>query len=316
MSETKPLISVIVPIYNVEKYVRKCLDSLKNQTMKQIEVICIDDGSTDRSGEIAEEYKSQNWPQFRVIHTENHGLSAARNRGLDEALADWIMFVDSDDWVEEKFCEKPYYSAIEKNADLVVFCLYEILNGKKKPQQFPIPFGITDEYTVYEYGLDYTWNKLYSRELFTEIRYPEGRVFEDVATTHKLVHASKLILCIEDCLYYYCIRKESISHTLSSESKKDRYYSYLEKYHDLVLYNYPERELRKIRLILLTTAIGYLSVTWPCSERYYQYAKDIANSVERIPSLLSYRHRIALALWKYNRKLFFVFYIISGRLKE
>ncbi len=98
-----PLISVIVPIYNVEKYVRKCLDSLKNQTMKQIEVICIDDGSTDESGRIAEEYKSEDWPKFRVIHTENRGLSAARNCGIDEALADWIMFVDSDDWVESEF---------------------------------------------------------------------------------------------------------------------------------------------------------------------------------------------------------------------
>ena len=89
-----PLISVIVPIYNVEKYVRKCLDSLKNQTMKQIEVICIDDGSTDESGRIAEEYKNEDgWPRFRVIHTENRGLSAARNRGIDEAKSQWLMFV-------------------------------------------------------------------------------------------------------------------------------------------------------------------------------------------------------------------------------
>ena len=86
MNET-PLISVIVPIYNVEKYVRKCLDSLRSQTMKQIEVICIDDGSTDKSGEIAEEYKNEEgWPRFRVIHTENRGLSAARNRGIDESV--------------------------------------------------------------------------------------------------------------------------------------------------------------------------------------------------------------------------------------
>lgn len=80
-----PLISVIVPVYNVEKYVRKCLDSLLNQTMKQIEVICIDDGSTDESGRIADEYENEvGWPRFRVIHTENRGLSVARNRGIDE----------------------------------------------------------------------------------------------------------------------------------------------------------------------------------------------------------------------------------------
>ena len=113
-----PLISVIVPIYNVERYVRKCLDSLVAQTMKQIEIICIDDGSTDRSGQIAEEYVGiHEGVLFRVIHTENQGLSAARNRGIDEARSQWIMFVDSDDWVDEKFCETPYKTAVEKQAE-------------------------------------------------------------------------------------------------------------------------------------------------------------------------------------------------------
>ena len=119
-----PLITVIVPIYNVAPYVRKCLDSLKRQTLKQIEVICIDDGSTDESGEIAEEYESQNWPLFRILHTDNQGLSAARNRGLDEAKSQWLMFVDSDDWVEPEFCEMPYKTAIEYQADLVIFGRY------------------------------------------------------------------------------------------------------------------------------------------------------------------------------------------------
>lgn len=124
-----PLISVIVPIYNVEKYVRKCLESLKNQTMKEIEVICIDDGSTDRSGLIADEYESSEFPIFRVIHTENRGLSAARNRGLDEARAEWIMFVDSDDWVDKEFCRVPYENAIENKADMVIFGVGTVKRG-------------------------------------------------------------------------------------------------------------------------------------------------------------------------------------------
>ena len=123
--QKKPLISVIVPIYNVAPYIRKCLDSLKRQTMKEIEVICIDDGSTDESGKIAEEYESQEWPVFRIIHTENRGLSAARNRGIDEAQADWLMFVDSDDWVSNEFCRTPYEVAIKYNSDLIVFWLYK-----------------------------------------------------------------------------------------------------------------------------------------------------------------------------------------------
>ena len=137
------LFSVIVPIYNVASYVRKCLDSLKNQTMKEIEVICIDDGSTDESGRIADEYKSNNFPVFRVIHTDNRGLSAARNRGIDEARADWLMFVDSDDWVDERFCEIPYKAAIKNRADMVIFNHY-IANEKGKPRRFKIDISVLE----------------------------------------------------------------------------------------------------------------------------------------------------------------------------
>ena len=132
LNAAAPLISVIVPIYNVERYVRKCLDSLKGQTLKQIEVICIDDGSTDGSGKIADEYVSEEFPIFRVIHTENRGLSAARNRGIDESRADWLMFVDSDDWVDRDFCRVPYETAVRENADLVIFNGSNVKRGRKK----------------------------------------------------------------------------------------------------------------------------------------------------------------------------------------
>lgn len=129
MDMQQPLISVIVPIYNVEKYVRKCLDSLVAQTLREIEVICIDDGSTDRSGEIADEIARDD-ARFRVIHTENRGLSAARNRGIDEARSQWLMFVDSDDWVSPEFCRVPYEAAIEYGADLVIFGAYVVKREK------------------------------------------------------------------------------------------------------------------------------------------------------------------------------------------
>ncbi len=134
-----PLISVIVPIFNIEKYVRKCLDSLVNQTLKEIEIICVDDGSTDASGLIADEYcntdgrgNGNEWPLIRVIHTQNHGLSAARNRGIDEERAKWLMFVDSDDWVGEEFCMAPYEAAVKYGADLVIFKACWVKNGKIK----------------------------------------------------------------------------------------------------------------------------------------------------------------------------------------
>ncbi len=157
----KPVISVVVPIYNVERYVRKCLNSLQNQTMKEIEVICIDDGSTDRSGAIADEFNNDcGWPIFRVIHTNNRGLSTARNRGIKEARADWLMFVDSDDWVSEDFCRIPYVTAIETKADLVIFrCFRVSMLGRIRKSKRPVkPKGIWDEITAHEYGGAGAWN--------------------------------------------------------------------------------------------------------------------------------------------------------------
>ena len=135
------MVSVIVPVYNVEKYVRQCLESLKAQTLEDVEFVIIDDGSTDSSGRICDEYSIDS--RFRVFHTENRGLSAARNRGLDEARGEWIEFVDSDDWVLPGFCEVPLKAAIENNADLVIFQRAptnekgRIKRGKKKE----IPIG-------------------------------------------------------------------------------------------------------------------------------------------------------------------------------
>ena len=186
-NDNLPRISVIVPIYNVEKYVRKCLESLLHQTMKQIEIICVDDGSTDGSGTIADEYERINWPIFKIIHTKNRGLSAARNRGLDEAQAEWVMFVDSDDWVESRFCEVPWSEGVRKNADLVIFGMYNVKSGRiKKLRNNDNPTGFINHEKAIDVGNDAVWNKLYKRQLFDSIRYPEGRVYEEIGTTYKL----------------------------------------------------------------------------------------------------------------------------------
>ena len=160
-----PLISVIVPIYNVEPYLRNCLDSLKNQTLKQIEVIMIDDGSTDDSGKIAEEYVSETYPIFRCIHTENRGLSAARNRGIDEARAEWIMFVDSDDWVDREFCRISYKKAINNGSDLIIFGYFSVKNGWiiKNKLRFA---GVLSREMAIKHVDSYAWNKLYRKYLF------------------------------------------------------------------------------------------------------------------------------------------------------
>lgn len=269
MKDIVPLISVIIPIYNVAPYLRKCLDSLKNQTMKQIEVVCIDDGSTDSSGEIADEYASQEWPIFRIIHTENRGLSAARNRGIDEAKAEWIMFVDSDDWVDRDFCRVPYEAAINMNADLVIFGADHSKNSRKlkSKKSSYTPAGSIDEFTAHENGGIVVWNKLYKKSLFGDIRYPEGHVFEDVATTHKLVHDATFIIRIIACLYHKTIRKGSISQTQTVENKREYLESVISRYRSLISWEYPEE---KIMPLLCGSAISFLSVTPQSDDELYR----------------------------------------------
>ena len=206
------MVSVIVPIYNVENYVKKCLDSLVAQTLKDVEFILIDDGSIDNSGKIADQYSSD--PRFHIFHTENRGLSADRNYGIDQSHGEYLMFVDGDDWVVPDFCRTPYETAIANNADLVIFKASDEIREKNSTHK-KLTNSITgsiDFYTAFEYGRNVAWNKLYKKELFNNIRYPEGRVYEDIATTYKIEYISTNIVFIEDSLYYHVNRKDSITH--------------------------------------------------------------------------------------------------------
>lgn len=309
---SQPLISVIVPIYNVAPYLRKCLDSLKNQTMKEIEIICIDDGSTDSSGRIADEYVSDEWPKFRIIHTENRGLSATRNRGIDEARAEWIMFVDSDDYVEDIFCEVPYKSAIENHADLVI---YEYINerGLKKKKKAEAPTGLVDEITAHEFGRVAVWNKLYKKALFNSIHYPEGYVYEDIATTHKLVHEAKMIILLQTCLYHYTSRKGSITNTKTLSHKRDAFVSIQERYNFLMHCGY---SVEKIESVLLGAAIGYLSASLPYENAYWVKARDVVESSHGMPKELTLKQKIALIVWRINPAFFYFVSKLSGRLRN
>lgn len=306
MGNEIPLISVVVPIYNIEKYVSKCLDSLKWQTLKQIEIIMIDDGSNDSSGKIAEKYVKDEFPLFRYIHTENRGLSAARNLGIEEAKADWLMFVDGDDWVESGFCEKPYKVAVDKKTDLLIFRSISEWNRvikKKWMNNKSYPSGLIDEFTAHEFGSGVAWNKLYRKTLFENIRFPEGRIYEDLATTHKVVHVAKRIVMINDYLYHHVVRKDSISHTNSVLNAKDGIISAKERYDCLLSYGYPKE---KIYSSLCSFAIKFLYSKPDCNDELYIFAKNILNSVKDTHEKLPINQRITLATWRIDERLFYM----------
>lgn len=290
-----PLISVIVPIYNVEKYVRRCLDSLRGQTLKQIEVIMIDDGSTEESGRIAEEYVSDGWPRFRIIkHGKNRGLSAARNTGIDAAVADWIMFVDSDDWVVPELCRIPYKAAISHKADLIIFLSQKSRHKNKLA-------GFIDAETAARIGDGYAWNKLYQRYLFAGIRYPEGRVYEDLAVTHRLIFAAKKIVMLDKVLVHHRYRKDSISQIRSAANKREGFISAQQRAEDLKSYGCSEMTYQPT---LVSYALGYLTRSYPSDDVKYKKAESIVDSIKGIPSELSMQKRIMLRVWKRNKRLF------------
>lgn len=221
-------ISVIVPVFRVEEYIERCLDSLSAQDLDNIEFLLIDDGSPDRCGEICEEYAAKD-PRFHVFHKENGGLSSARNYGIDRARGEYIMFVDSDDWVRPDFCRTAYSCAIKNNSDLVMFCnkivrsIYEssferkteLVEGHKSRQE-AIDLLLN--------GVNvYAWNKIYKRTLFEGIRYPEGRLFEDQPVTWKLVYKAQNVYFTNEILYFYFMRDNSIVHQESYKATKDKF---------------------------------------------------------------------------------------------
>lgn len=231
------LISVIVPIYNVEKYINKCVDSIINQTYKNIEIILVDDGSTDNCYNICDEYKKKD-NRIKVIHQENSGLSEARNAGIKMAKGEYLAFVDGDDYILEDMLEYLYKLLKETNSEISVCNFIRYWNEDKKL----IDYNINRERIVIkrEQALkeilkndllkSFAWNKLYKKSLFKNVRYPKGMKMEDVATTYKLISNSEKIVIGKDAKYYYVQRDGSILATKSTSMYIDYYKAVYERY--------------------------------------------------------------------------------------
>ncbi len=295
------MISVIVPIYNVEAYLPKCLDSLVAQTFPDVEFILIDDGSTDRSAEFAAAYAGAD-DRFLVHRTANHGLSAARNLGIEKARGDWLMFVDPDDYVTPDFCETPYQAALREEADLVIFKSSVVRGrGSVARGKGSAISGIVDAETAVRYGGVAVWNKLYRRELFGAIRYPEGRVFEDIATTHKLIFAAERILMLPDVLYYHVHRKDSISHIHSAQNARDLFLASLERADYLKSRGCAETLYQPE---VWSKSLTLLARAEPGGDPLFRQAEAVADSIPGIPPQLKRKKKLMLLVWKLDKRLF------------
>lgn len=221
-----PLISVVIPLYNVDRYLSRCLDSVVAQTYKNLEILLIDDGSTDRGPSICDEYATKD-PRIVVVHKENGGLSDARNKGIDEMTGTYVTFIDSDDYVDEDYVETLYNMIAEDNTKLSI-CSHRVLYDTGKIiEKATGERSVLDSKTVlerilYDEGIDLSsWAKLYSSELFMDVRFPVGRVFEDSATTYKLVDLCDRVSLNSVSKYNYMIRSNSISTSKFTSKKMD-----------------------------------------------------------------------------------------------
>ena len=227
------MITVIVPVYKVQPYLRQCIDSILDQEYVDLEVLLIDDGSPDRCGEICEEYALSD-KRVRVFHTENQGLSAARNFGLQQAHGEYVGFVDSDDWIEPEMYTNLLQRMEDASADICMCGYWEENGALKEIHQFAdTSYSNTEALSALlaEKINNNVWNKLYRRELFQTIPFPDGKNYEDIAVIHKLLYSAGRVAVLSTPEYHYRVRPESITKTYSASNLIDFADAYLCRYY-------------------------------------------------------------------------------------
>lgn len=261
--EQTALISVIVPVYKVEDYLPKCVDSILNQTYSNLEVILVDDGSPDGCGKLCDAYAERDG-RIRVIHKPNGGLSDARNAGIEIAAGEYLAFVDSDDWLEPDAYETMLNAAVKHGAALVCAGRYDEneLTGTQSvglcPEREEMVPGTELVRRIFHWDhLDSAaWDKLYARDLFREIRYPVGRIVEDVPTTYRLVLLAGGGVLLPKPIYHYRRRAGSITTSRVSDKSSHAMEHASLVYADIQK-NYPELE-PDARYLLMTQQWDYV----------------------------------------------------------
>lgn len=223
------LISVIVPIYNVEEYLCECVDSICSQTYRHLEIILVDDGSADGCSALCDDYVLKDG-RIKVIHQTNRGLSAARNKGYEASNGKYIAFIDADDSISDNYIET-LYRIITKNNAQIAACSYTRTQKELGSRTGAADYVIASEKMLREWHgrrksiETVVWNKLYSRRAFNNVKgcklFPEGKTHEDIYTSHLFVHNVETIAVTTKMLYYYRRRKDGISRTYTKETAKE-----------------------------------------------------------------------------------------------
>ena len=251
------LLSVIIPVYNVEKYIRECFNSILDQKFDNIEFICIDDGSTDSSGLICDEYALRD-KRLIVIHTENKGVAAARNLGLCLAKGEYIAWIDPDDYISSNWIEMITKAILENDWDILVFNYTVLKDDKRVVKEYKNKMGFIDKFEfLYDIVDDQKiqsqlWQKVFKRELFKGIVFPENaKCMEDYAVLHKIIEKARNIFYLHSMLYFYRVRNDGLVMEVDLEKSYNCYLIAKERYDYLLKY----RGVKKIGYLM--QALGF-----------------------------------------------------------
>ena len=306
-------ISVIVPAYNSESTIERCLKSLIKQTYNNMEIIVINDGSTDKTDEIIRRIVAENFDKIKYISRENKGIGFTRNEGLKNATGDLIGFTDSDDFVEPDMFEKMFLKMTESNAD-IVNCNYNVCNlNSKNKVDIKLPNIVSfDDYPQIINKIDFApWNKLYKKELFNDVFFPENLKYEDLNTIIKVFSKSKKIVKLNDYLYNYLINSSGETVTIN-----DKIYDIFSIFDDLFSYfDSSDKKIQKqLKLLCLRKLFIYtelslnnkdINFTAIFLEKAYQYLNIKIKSWKILYLLNSNNLKVfILRFMQVNKKLY------------
>lgn len=312
-----PLFSIIIPVYKVEKYINKCLDSVLQQTYDNFECIIIDDGSPDNCGIICDEYAKKD-KRIYVIHQENGGLSSARNVGIERSVGDYLLFLDSDDWIEEDTLEVLYKEISKSKPDIIVFGYAEVYGESKK--NCTVEGVYADEAIKEKFISDewrnFAWNKCFVSKLFYNVRFPINQVYEDLFTVPKLINSANKIYIISNVLYNY--NQDNVSSITKNVNSRKEYdffvallsnyeiakdskyscinicmYKCIEKVEETILLNYRDNLLTKEQIKFLKLF-------------YEEFWKNNQSIIDLISDNKSYKLYHKAAMIEFNEKKFYL----------
>lgn len=309
----KPLLSVIVPVYNVEKYLKRCLESILVQSWNDYEIILVDDGSTDSSAQICDLY-AEKYEMIRVIHKENKGLSDTRNRGIEEASGEYVYFPDSDDWLEPNtfselsdVIEELTYDIISFNREFVTSEEDKLISAKSRIQKLSGKQALLEMLKQSDVT-GFANDKIYRKKLFldNDIEFPVGKYYEDLGTNYKLfLKATKVYVTNQKYYHYLITNPDSITQSWNEQKLQDMFGFYREIYYSpLIREKFEELEIEILQAYYINGLIHILSSLYKSniSAQYSDIEKDIKQEIVKnslgVTKLLNQPNKIKYLLYK------------------